>query len=47
MVLILPKMVLLLKMAGNDVAAALKKFIAIDKYGAVAAANMAGKGDQK
>ena len=32
---------------GNDVAAALKKVIAIDKYGAVAAANMAGKGDQK
>jgi hypothetical protein len=32
---------------GNDVAAALKKVIAVDKDGAVAAANMAGKGDQK
>jgi hypothetical protein len=47
MVLILLKMVLLLKMAGNDVAAALKKVNAVDEDGAVAAANMAGKGDQK
>ena len=48
---------LLIEMAGNntvaaaengtDVAAALKKVIAVDKDGAVAAANMAGKGDQK
>ena len=41
MVLILPKMVLLLKMAGNDVAAALKKVIAVDKDGAVAPASLA------
>jgi len=32
---------------GNDVAAALKKVIAVDKDGAVVAANMADKGDKK